>query len=81
MSNENNPVTHPGHYTYGKIECIDFIYDKQLNFSLGSAVKYIIRAGHKQSQGMTAKEKKIQDLEKAVQYIQFEINEEKRRAE
>lgn len=69
----NNNVSHPSHYTYGKIECIDFIQDKNLNFCLGNAIKYIVRAGHKASNGMTANEKAIEDLEKAKQYIDFEI--------
>lgn len=60
-------VKHPSHYTYGKIECIDFILDKELDFSLGNAVKYIVRAGRKNP------EKQIEDLQKAIQYIQFEI--------
>lgn len=69
----NDSVSHPSHYTYGKIECIDFIFDKDLNFALGNAIKYIIRAGHKSSAGMSDEEKTIQDLEKAKQYIDFEI--------
>lgn len=60
-------VKHPSHYTYGKIEYIDFILDKELDFSLGNAVKYIVRAGRKNP------EKQIEDLQKAIQYIQFEI--------
>ena len=68
-----DPVAHPAHYTYGKIEVIDFIQDKDLNFALGNAVKYIVRAGHKAEQGMSDEEKAIQDLEKARQYIDFEI--------
>ena len=66
-------VSHPSHYTYGKIECIDFIFDKDLNFALGNAIKYIVRAGHKSSAGMSDEEKTIHDLEKAKQYIDFEI--------
>ena len=66
-------VSHPSHYTYGKIECIDFILDKQLDFPLGNAVKYIVRAGHKSEEGMTERDKTIEDLKKAIQYIQFEI--------
>lgn len=66
-------VSHPSHYTYGKIECIDFILDKSLDFPLGNAIKYIVRAGHKKSEGMTDLEKNIEDLEKAKQYIDFEI--------
>lgn len=71
MANEN--VQHPAHYTYGKIECIDFIMDKALDFPLGNAVKYIVRAGHKKSADKTDLEKQIEDLEKAKQYIEFEI--------
>ena len=44
---EYDPVTHPSHYTDGKIEVIDYIEDKGLDFHLGNAVKYISRAGHK----------------------------------
>jgi hypothetical protein len=72
-----DPVAHPAHYTYGKIEVIDFIQDKDLNFALGNAVKYIVRAGHKAEQGMSDEEKAIQDLEKAKQYIDFEIERRK----
>ena len=43
----NDVVNHPAHYTDGKIEVIDFIEDKGLNFHRGNAVKYISRAGKK----------------------------------
>ena len=45
----------------------DFIEDKGLNFHRGNAVKYIARAG-KKNPG-----KEIEDLEKAVWYINREI--------
>ena len=64
---ENDPVNHPAHYTSGKIECIDYITDKQLDFCLGNAVKYITRAGKKDPA------KTIEDLEKAVFYINYKI--------
>lgn len=60
-------VDHPSHYNSGKIEVIDYIDDQQLNFSLGNAVKYISRAGKKD------KQKQIEDLEKAIWYINHEI--------
>lgn len=60
----DDPVNHPSHYTDGKIEVIDYIEDKQLGFHLGNAVKYISRAGKKDP------DKEIEDLEKAVWYIQ-----------
>lgn len=40
-------VNHPSHYNDGKIEVIDFIEDKHLNFHRGNAVKYIARDGKK----------------------------------
>lgn len=60
---KNDPVNHPSHYTTGKIECIDFIEDKQLGFHLGNAIKYIVRAGKKDPS------KTIEDLEKARWYL------------
>lgn len=62
----HDPVNHPSHYTYGKIETIDYIEDKGLGFNLGNAVKYISRAGHKYDT--------IEDQKKAVWYINREIS-------
>ena len=70
---QNDPVNHPSHYTTGRIEVIDFITDKKLNFCRGNAVKYIVRAGLKDP------EKEIEDLEKAVFYINREIADIRRR--
>ena len=61
----HDPVSHPSHYTYGKIETIDYIEDKGLGFNLGNVVKYVSRAGHKDDI--------IQDLEKARWYLDREI--------
>ena len=63
----NDPVNHPAHYTTGKIEVINFIDDKELGFCLGNAVKYIARAGKKDPA------KTVEDLEKAVWYLNHEI--------
>lgn len=60
-------VSHPKHYNQGKIEVIEFIEDKKLNFHRGNAVKYIARAGLKDAA------KEIEDLEKAKWYIEREI--------
>ena len=64
----NNNVSHPAHYNSGKIEVIDFIEDQGLDFSLGNAVKYICRAGKKDP------DKVVEDLQKAIFYIQHKIN-------
>ena len=60
-------VNHPSHYNFGKYEVIDVIDDWKLGFSLGNAVKYIARAGKKDPS------KEIEDLRKAVFYINHEI--------
>lgn len=63
----NDVVNHPAHYTDGKIEVIDFIEGKGLNFHRGNAVKYIVRAGKKDPG------KEVEDLQKAVWYLNREI--------
>jgi hypothetical protein len=57
-------VNHPEHYTDGGIETIDFIEAKKLPYHLGNATKYISRAGKKN------KDKTIEDLQKAIWYIE-----------
>ena len=64
---KNNSVNHPSHYNKGKIEVVDFIADQKLNFDRGNAIKYVCRAGSKDP------DKEIQDLEKAIWYINHEI--------
>ena len=63
----SDSVNHPFHYNKGKIECIDYILDQDLNFCRGNAIKYIVRAGLKD------KTKEIEDLQKAVFYLNREI--------
>ena len=65
---EQSAVNHPSHYNMGKYEVIDVINDWNLNFQKGNAVKYIARAGHKDPS------KEIEDLEKALFYINYEVN-------
>lgn len=67
LSVENDAINHPSHYTQGKIECINYIEDKNFNYHLGNAIKYITRAGLKDPS------KTIEDLKKAVWYINREI--------
>lgn len=66
-------INHPQHYTLGKIEVIDFIEDKGLNFNLGNVVKYVARAGHKKSSGKSMDAKALEDLKKAQWYLNREI--------
>ena len=61
----NNNKT-PSHYQ-GTIQPIDLINAQNLNFNLGNVVKYVCRAGKKQGENV------LSDLEKAKNYINYEI--------
>lgn len=62
-------VDHPAHYqSAGGLEVIDVIEAFGLGFRLGNAIKYILRAGHKDD--------RLQDLRKALWYLQREISKE-----
>lgn len=68
----NDPVSNPSHYTgNGRIQPIKYIQDKSLNFARGNVVKYVTRAGHKPEGD---KKQELEDLRKARQYLDFEIN-------
>ena len=55
----------PTHYTRGSIEVWDIIRDQRLSYHLGNSIKYICRAGYKDS--------KVDDLKKAIHYLENEL--------
>lgn len=63
---DHDPVKKPGHYTYGRFECIDIIEDILADasgpeaFLIGNAIKYLWRFQHKNG---------TEDLEKARWYL------------
>jgi hypothetical protein len=65
----DDPVNHPGHYTFGKYEVIDVLEDwfpaDPLLWQVG---KYIARAGHKGTL--------LEDLKKAAWYLRRRIEKE-----
>lgn len=67
-------VNHPAHYggADNPYEAIKVIEAWDLGFCLGNTVKYISRAGKKDS--------RLQDLEKAQWYLQREIENERNAA-
>ena len=65
---EYEKIDHPSHYQSATIEAIDVIEAFNLNFSMGSAVKYILRAGKKPGEAAT------EDLNKALWYLQREVD-------
>jgi hypothetical protein len=66
-------INHPSHYTShpSGIECIDIA--EHHDFCIGNAIKYLWRAGLKSGDGISKKEKQIEDLKKAIWYIKREI--------
>lgn len=66
-------VNHPQHYRPGTYEAINVIEAWDLNFSLGSAIKYISRCGLKPDASLDNKYKAIEDLRKAIWYLNREI--------
>lgn len=53
----------------GFIEAIDVIQAWNLNFPLGSNVKYVLRCGEKDDE--------VTELQKAIKYLEFEIEQRK----
>lgn len=87
IENKPNRVNHPDYYNNGpyivldrdykkgdiiKIECIDIIRD--MPSWKGNAIKYEWRCGLKKETGLTDKEKEIEDINKAIWYLQDKIN-------
>lgn len=62
LDEENTPPHYQGYF-----QPIDLINAQNLNFNLGNVVKYVCRAGKKQGENI------LSDLEKAKDYINFEI--------
>lgn len=72
---KEDKVNSPSHYNWLKklagVEVIDIT--RHLDFDLGNAVKYILRAGRKTEEGYDNRSKTIEDLKKAVWYINDKI--------
>jgi hypothetical protein len=62
---DNDEVNHPSHYNWMEgIEAVEVC--EQFSYNLGNALKYIIRADHKNNF--------VQDIEKAIWYLRRELN-------
>lgn len=68
-------VNHPPHYTWLKDKCGIEVIDitRHMDFCLGNSIKYILRAGRKQDASLTDNQKEIEDLKKAIFYINDRI--------
>lgn len=67
MAKEN--VNHPSHYNQhpAGVECIDVI--RHYTCDIANAIKYLWRAGLKEDADKTGSEKELEDLKKALWYI------------
>lgn len=68
-------VDHPSHYNWLKDKCGIEVIDiaRCLDFDRGNAIKYILRSGRKQEKGYTSIQKEIEDLKKAIWYLNDRI--------
>ena len=73
--NKTEQVSHPSHYAWLKdlcgVEPLDIC--RHLDFNTGNAIKYLLRKD-KVDGNKTKTEKRIEDLRKAIFYINDEIN-------
>lgn len=65
QGSKTSKTNHPAHYNAhpSGVECITIV--EHFNFNIGNAVKYLWREG--------LKENSLDDLRKAMKYIEFEI--------
>jgi hypothetical protein len=67
-----DPVQNPSHYTEGRVyEPVKVIEDWGLDYHLGTALKYISRAGRKSSF--------VEDIQKAIFYLERRLSIEMKR--
>ena len=68
MTTQHDEINHPSHYmSKTGLEAIEVIEAFELDYNLGNAVKYILRAGKKR------KAKKEIDIKKAMWYLEREL--------
>jgi len=61
-------IKNPRHYEQYEFEPVSFIMKNELSFWMGNVIKYVMRAGTKDDTD------EVQDLKKAVRYIEMRIN-------
>lgn len=76
IKQESDMINHPKHYSWFTdkfgIEPITIL--REFNFNIGNAMKYLIRHGRKRAMNKSERESKVEDLKKAIVYINNEID-------
>ena len=65
---QSDVIKNPKHYEQYEFEPVSFIMKNELSFWMGNVIKYVMRAGTKENTD------EIQDLKKAIRYIEMRIN-------
>ena len=52
----------------------DVVSNFDLSYNIGTAVTYLLRCGKKKEEGMTDTEKHIEDIQKAINHLHFELD-------
>jgi len=65
---QSDVVKNPKHYEQYEFEPVSFIMKNELSFWMGNVIKYVMRAGTKDDTD------EVQDLKKAIRYIEMRIN-------
>jgi hypothetical protein len=52
----------------------DVVSNFDLSWNIGTAVTYLLRCGKKKEEGMTDTEKHIEDIQKAINHLHFELD-------
>lgn len=77
-TNKKEMVNHPDHYHPGIYEAINIIEawlgkEGCFNFCIANALKYIARLDKKESDFLSKENKTIEDLKKAIWYLEYAI--------
>lgn len=77
-TNKKEMVNHPNHYHPGIYEAINVIEawlgkEGCFNFCVANALKYIARLDKKESDSLSKENKTIEDLKKAIWYLEYAI--------
>jgi len=74
FKNVGNNISVPSYYVGSNgYEARKVISGFDLSYNVGTATTYLLRCGKKKEEGMTDKEKHIEDIEKAINHLMFEL--------
>ena len=74
LQEEKEDISVPSYYIGNNgYEARKVISGFDLSYNVGTATTYLLRCGKKTEQGMSNKDKHIEDIEKAMNHLRFEL--------